>query len=195
MQAIGVVQLVQVQQESLKIDLEDGSRAYDPSPLCQVPQILITAKGIIGILESGEEVIDVHHTNHPRSRYRGDNHVSIGFTSHYDAMRHRYGEHLVTGIAAESIIVQTDTRYTSENIGTRLAIRSQKDDTLMHLTAIIPALPCAPFSQFIANHKLSPAETKATLQYLSDGMRGFYMRLADESDSAIVQAGDVLLQV
>ena len=195
MQEIGVVQLVQVQQESLKVDLADSSRGYDPTPLCQVPQIRITADGIIGIRESGEEIIDVHHAEHPRSRYRGDNHVSIGFTSHYDAMRNRYGDHLVTGIAAESIIVQTDIRYTSATIGAKLAIRCQADDTLMVLTEVIPAPPCAPFSQFTANRKLSPAETKVTLQFLSDGMRGFYMRLADESDSAIVQAGDVLLKV
>jgi hypothetical protein len=78
MQEIGIIKFVQIQQESLKEVLDDRTQRYNPSPLLQLPKIKLTADGIIGITKQGQEIIDVHNTRHPNSRYRGDNPI-IGF--------------------------------------------------------------------------------------------------------------------
>ena len=39
-------------------------------------------------------------------------------------------------------------------------------------------------------HDLTTSEMKATLQYLSDGTRGFYMRVVAASDGQVIQVGD-----
>ena len=190
MQEIGIIKFVQIQQDSLKEALADGTRKYNPSPLLQLAKIKLTIDGVIGLAEQNGEIIDVHHTQHPHSRYRGDNPISIGFTSHYDKMRTEMGDHLKDGIAGESIIIDCDPIYTSDTLGKRLAIKSQVDGSLIYLNEIIPIPPCEPFSRFARNKALTPAETKATLQFLSGGTRGFYMKLEDTPDNTIIQAGD-----
>ena len=195
MQTIGIIKFVQVQQDSLKQHLPDGTRQYNPDPLLKLKRIQLTADGVIGLTDTDDEIIDVHNTRHPRSRYRGDNPISIGFTSHYDAMRTEFGNHLDDGIAGESIIVEVTQRFTSDTLGQSLAIKCQATDELIHLKEVIPIPPCEPFSRFARDRDLSAQETKATLQFLSHGTRGFYTKLRDETLSPIIQLGDYLVQV
>ncbi|MGB1288981.1 MAG: hypothetical protein ACPG7F_20775 [Aggregatilineales bacterium] len=189
MQRIGEVVFVQIQQESLKVD-RDGRRYYDPEPLLQVEQVEVTEQGVTGITSGGARLIDVHNEGHPRSRNRADNFLSIGFTSHYDAMREKFGAHLVDGIAGENIIVSCDGLITPDITGDTLMIETQAGQKI-RLQDVIPAPPCQPFSRYAAGDDISGAEVKATLQFLSNGIRGLYMRLADETP-LMIQAGDVL---
>jgi len=190
MKEIGIIKFVQIQQESLKEIIDEKRRNYNPTPLLQLSKIKLTAGGVIGLTEQNTEIIDVHHKRHPNSRYRGDNPISIGFTSHYEKMRAEMGDHLSDGIAGESIIVACHSIYTVDAIGNRLAIKSQGDESLIYLNEVIPIPPCEPFSRFVRAKNLSPAQKKLTLQFLSGGTRGFYMKLDNTPDNTIIQAGD-----
>jgi len=195
MQTIGIIKFVQVQQDSLKQHLPDGTRQYNPDPLLKLKRIQLTADGVVGLTETNDEIIDVHNTRHPNSRYRGDNPISIGFMSHYDKMRVEFGDHLEDGIAGESIIVETAHLFTPETFGTSLAIKCEANDELIHLKEVIPIPPCEPFSRFARDRDLSPQETKATLQFLNRGTRGFYAKLRDETLSPVIQSGDYLVRI
>lgn len=195
MQEIGSIKFVQIQQESLKEVLADGTQKYNPTPLLQLSKIKLTVNGIIGLTDQAGEIIDVHHTDHPNSRHRGDNPISIGFTSHYNKMRAEIGDHLKDGIAGENIIIDCNPIYSVDRIGNRLAIKSQIDGQFIYLNEVIPIPPCEPFSRFARAKTLTPSETKSTLQYLSGGIRGFYMKLEETPKNTIIQAGDSIYLV
>jgi hypothetical protein len=92
---LGRVALVQVQAASLKVGRRPDSR-YDPAPLTPVERLVVTPGGVIGITNDGREIVDVHHADHSESRQGRDgrNGVSVGFASHYQTIRARFGEHL-----------------------------------------------------------------------------------------------------
>ena len=188
MRRIGRIQFVQIQRESLKVG-EGAARSYDPTPLLTVPRLQLTSDGVYGICGDGTAIVDVHNTQHPRSRNREDNFISMGFTGHYAAMRSQLSDHLTDGIAGENIIVQYDGILTPEQLGKEVFIETQHGERIA-LDAVLPIPPCEPFSRFAANRSLSAPEMKATLQFLSDGTRGFYMRIA--TDTAFIQAGDTV---
>lgn len=188
MRRIGRIQQVQIQRESLKVG-EGVGRAYDPTPLLAVTRLQLTSDGVYGVHADGTATIDVHNVRHPRSRNRDDNFISMGFTGHYAAMRARLGDHLTDGIAGENIIVAYDGILTLQDLGTNLFIETQGGGRIA-LDAVLPIPPCEPFSRFAAGRTLSAPEMKATLQFLSSGTRGFYMRIA--ADRAFVQAGDTV---
>jgi hypothetical protein len=79
-----------------------------------------------------------------------------------------------------------------QDLGSRLAIRVEKTGQFVYLNKLKVAAPCIEFSQYAANHSLPmpPAQLKATLQFLDDGMRGFYGTVEDQPDEMIIQAGD-----
>ena len=190
MQRIGDIEFVQIQRESLKV-ADDGRHDYDPAALLKVAKIEVTTQGVMGITAADERLIDVHHTDHPRSRNRADNFLSIGFTSHYGAMRDKLRDDLIDGVAGENIIVRCEDIITSEMTGNTLMIETQTGQQIK-LVDVIPAPPCEPFSRFATGRNaLSAHEMKTTLQFLSDGTRGFYMRLQDNTP-VVIQAGDVL---
>jgi len=190
---IGRIKQVQVQRASLKAG-ERPYRYYDPTPLLVVDGLLLSPGGVIGLSANGEQVIDVHNTGHPASKnQRGLNGISIGFTSHYQAMRERYGLHLADGIAGENILVESDRDFALADLGERLAIRTA-GGALVYLADLLVAAPCVEFSQFAASQgeKLPPEALKDALQFLHDGRRGFYARPAGELEGATVRAGDAV---
>src|SRR5437588_1836744 len=192
MHEIGRITLLQVQPSSLKIE-QHGYAFYDPTPLIVVKSLLVAPGGVTGITEEGKQIIDVHHIHHPSSHnHNGKNGVSIGFTSHYETMRHRFGDHLVNGCAGENILVEADCILKLSDLGSRLAIQTQKTGQFVYLTRLKVAAPCVEFSQFAANHGMAlPAEQlKETLQFLHAGRRGFYATVAEESDQMMLQVGD-----
>jgi MOSC domain-containing protein len=193
MHAIGLIKQVQVQRSSLKAG-ERPYRYYDPAQLLLVDGLLLSPRGVIGLTHDGEQIVDVHNADHPMSKnQKGVNGISIGFTSHYRAMRERFGPHLTDGCAGENILIETDDTFALGDLGERLAIQTGAG-ALVFLTSLLVAAPCVEFSRFAAGQgERLPAEAlKATLQFLDDGRRGFYASLASE---AIVRAGDRLLVI
>jgi hypothetical protein len=189
---LGKVKLVQVQPSELIIETPSGY-FYDASRRVEVDRLLITALGIEATTEEGEHVLDIHHINHPDKAYDDDDLVCIGFTSHYEAMRERFGEHMVDGIAGENIIIEYDQEIWTDDLGQKIVIESAETGhkTLFDLVSFAP--PCSEFSHFAANsqHEQLPAATlKSTLQFLNNGRRGFLLVLTAGQESATVQPGD-----
>jgi len=192
MYKIGRIKQVQVQQSSLKVG---SPEYYDPTPLLVVDHILVSTSGTVGVTADDRHIIDVHNANHPGSRNRGDNSLSLGFTSHYASMRSRFGLHLVDGCAGENILIETDKMYSFGELKHGLAVQKASTDEIIYLTNIEIAAPCVPFSQYAAKEQmpLSNEQTKEVLQFLHYGRRGFYAELADAQQEVSVQAGDILL--
>ena len=195
MEQIGTVELVQIQQKALKTQRDDGKRDYDLAGIVPLARIQLTSAGIVGLTDTDDRIMDVHHIRHPRSRYRGDNSISMGFTSHYEKMRAEIGHHIKDGSGGENIIVNSNRTITPHDLGKRVAIKSSADGSIIILQAVMPIPPCEPFSQFLCAKVLSPQETKSTLRFLSDGMRGYYMALETAAPRIIIQTGDKVYRV
>lgn len=192
MREIGQIALTQVQRSALVI--ENGSESYyDPTPLVVVKYLLLFPQGVSGITTEGSQIMDIHHENHPNSHnHKGINGLSLGFISHYQAMRSKLGEHLVDGIAGENIVVESNTSHSLSDLGEWLAIQNQQTRQFVYLSGLKVATPCIEFSLFAANHgmPLPAAKLKETLQFLNGGTRGFYARMEELPTAAKVQAGD-----
>ncbi len=194
MQEIGRIKQIQVQRSSLKAGLRQH-RYYDPTPLQVVSSLLLTPRGVVGITTEGEQVMDVHNEDHPDSRNRGgDNDISIGFTSHYQAMRKHFGAHLVDGIAGENILVETEREPIQADLEPGIVIKRRDKEQLIYLTRVEVATPCIEFSQFAINAQMSTSNEliKETLQFLNNGRRGFYATLPELQEMVVVQTGDIL---
>ena len=188
---LGKIKLVQIQPNGLIIDTPDGD-FYDATRRVEVASLIITPLGIEAVLPTGEPVLDIHHINHPDKAYKDDL-ISIGFTSHYAAMRQRFGDHMQDGTAGENIIIESDREIWLDDLGQQVVIENAEtgQQTLLDIFRI--ATPCNEFSHFAANsqHQRLPAdELKSTLQFLNHGRRGFLLALADGQENVTVQAGD-----
>lgn len=187
---IGRVAFVQVQRSSLKLG-ERPNRYYDPAALLKVPAMLLTSRGVVGLPGDGQKIIDVHNADHLKSKNNNlENGISIGFTSHYRAMREKFGPQVIDGCAGENIIVEAEDQIALEDLGEELAIQS--GDRLIRLSKITVAAPCLEFSRFVHLPRNQPSgeELRATVQFLHNGMRGFYASLADGQADAEIRAGD-----
>ena len=196
MREIGIVKQVQIQRSSLKIG-ERPYRVYSPDPLLVVEAIRVDPAGVIGLTSDGGEIIDVHNSHHPQTRNSGVNAVSVGFTGHYHAMRTEYGAHLVDACAGENILVETDGIIKLAHLGKRLAFQNPHTDKICYLDDVIVAAPCVEFSHYarqsnLQANPLPPDLVKTTLQFLDDGMRGFY---AGVRSPITIQAGDKVFAV
>src|SRR5262249_11339846 len=94
---IGRVVRLQVQTAALKRGARPD-RVYDPAPLAQVPRLRLSPRGAAGIRDGGP-LLDVHHGDHPSTKWEAGREASFGFTSHYGRMRGEYGGHLADGCA------------------------------------------------------------------------------------------------
>jgi len=192
MRALGKVKLVQLQPSGLIIQTPSGY-FYDASRRVEVDSLLITPKGIEATTPGGEYVLDIHHLEHPDKAYDDDDLVSIGFTSHYQAMRDRFGEHMVDGIAGENIIIEYDQEVWVEDLGQHITIENSETGHKTFLELVCFAAPCDEFSHFAAQSqekRLPAAELKAALQFLNNGRRGFLLVLKAGQEDATVQPGD-----
>jgi hypothetical protein len=187
---IGAIKQIQIQRSSLKQG-QRPHRYYDPAPLLAVERLRLNAGGALGLV-GGEQLVDVHHADHPDSKHRqGVNGLSIGFTSHYRAMRERFGSHLADGCAGENMLIETDAAWTLDALGEELLIEC-RDGRKVALNGLIVAAPCVEFSRFanLGADPLSSDQLRETLQFLDGGVRGFYLRLAAGQGDAEVRAGD-----
>ncbi len=126
MRTIGTVARLQIQRSSLKTG-EKPNRAYDPAPLLPVSRLTVTPDGVLGAGPDGGWIVDVHHRAHPETKNEDGLHgVSVGFTSHYAAMRERFGDRIVVGCAGENVIVTADRMFTYEELAGGGAWRSSR---------------------------------------------------------------------
>lgn len=194
---IGAVKLVQLQPSGLIIETPSGY-FYDASRRVEVDQLLITSKGIEATTPGGEHVLDIHHMDHPNKEYDDDDLVCIGFTSHYNAMRTHFGDHMVDGIAGENIIIDFNQEVWPEDLGQRIAIENAETGQLALLDMESFAAPCQEFSHFAAqsqDEKLPADELKSILQFLGNGRRGFLLVLSKDQGEVTVKPGDKVFVV
>jgi hypothetical protein len=191
LELIGPIVRLQVQTASLKRG-EKPHRWFDPTPIRSVPALRLDAGGVTGL--DGGDIADVHHRDHPQSKFRGENGVSVGFTGHYAKIRARYGDRLTDGIAGENILVDVDRTVTENDLEGGIVIVS--GDGPLALDAMLVAAPCVEFSKFCDGYAPGQRPDGAiteTLQFLHQGMRGFYATLAPNGDSpARIAVGDLV---
>jgi len=73
----------------------------------------------------GERVLDIHHIDHPAKAYDNSDLICIGFTSHYEAMRARFGDHMEDGIAGENIIIDCQEEIWPDDLGERVMFENK----------------------------------------------------------------------
>lgn len=189
---LGRVKLTQLQPTGLIIETPSGD-FYDASRRVVVDRLKITPLGIEAVDADGKQVLDIHHINHPDKAYGDDDLVCIGFSSHYNAMRERFGDHMVDGIAGENIIIEYDQEVWPEDLGGQIGIENVHTGEMALLDMVSFAAPCHEFSHFAARsqqEKLPAEELKSVLQFLGNGRRGFLLVLNDRHDEVTVQPGD-----
>lgn len=194
MTEIGRIVRLQVQVASLKVG-ERPHRRYDLGGLRAVPALAVEAGGVVGLDPGRPPVMDVHHRDHPAAKFReaDGNGLSLGFTSHYVAIRRRFGPHLADGEAAENILVATDRPWTERDLAGGLVIATAAGERV-RLGRVNVATPCVEFARFAlrfpAAARPDPTVTDA-LVFLNGGMRGYYATLSGET--VRVEVGDRVL--
>ncbi len=189
---LGIVKLVQLQPNGLIIEKPPGF-FYDESRRVRVDRLEINSKGIEATTPNGEQVLDIHHLDHPDKEYDDDDLICIGFTSHYDKMRDRFGEHMLDGTAGENIIIDYQDEVWVDDIGSQLAIENQDSGEFLRLNLISFAAPCEEFSHFAARsqqERLPAADLKEILKFLNNGRRGFLLVLDNGQKDGVVRPGD-----
>ena len=192
MRELGRIVRLQVQRSSLKTG-EKPTRVYDPARLLTVRHLAIGPDGVLGQATDGAWVVDVHHRAHPQTKNEDGAHgVSLGFTSHYAAMRDRFGDRVTLGCAGENIVVETERRVTFEDLEHGVALLGEGGQELARLEVLQVAHPCRPFSGWALGGMVESDVLKETLQFLDGGMRGFYCHGVA---SGIVAVGDRVIAV
>lgn len=171
---LGTVVRLQVQRSRLKPGPR-ATRAYDPAPLLEVPALELEPRGAVGLV-SGERVIDVHHADHPDSRHRGGNGLSLLPRVHYERLRARFGAHLADGVAGESLLTETAGPWTVDDLAGELVLETA-DGALLELTDPVVAAPCVEFARFCLRREPGRVDEELTeaLEELDGGARGFYV--------------------
>jgi MOSC domain-containing protein YiiM len=180
MELIGRVVRLQVQRSRLKPG-PATTRVYNPTPLLEIAELVITPRGVVG-----DGVLDVHHVDHSDSRnVKLLNGVSVMTVSRYRALRETYGEHLADGIAGESLLLDTDHL---DDLSGRLILETEAG--LIGFESI-PAPPCVEFSRFVIGRGAGDVgpEVMATLEALDHGARGYYLQT---TGTGTVRAGTPL---
>lgn len=172
MQTVGTVVRLQVQRSRLKPGPK-ATRVFDPAPLLEVDALEIGPAGVVGLV-GDERVVDVHHADHPDTRNRGINGLSLLPQSHYDRLRARFGEHLVDGAAGESLLLDTQAPWSS--LDGPLLLETA-DGGQLSLTDPVVAAPCVEFTRFCLGREPGRVddELTAALEELDGGTRGFYV--------------------
>lgn len=193
---LGHVRLVQLQPNGLIIDTPDKTPTgyfYDATRLVQVDQLEITPLGIEAIIPGGEQVLDIDHINHPDKAYDDDDLVCIGFTSHYDARRTHFGEHMGNGIAGENIIIEYSEEVWPDDLSQKSGIENQDNGEMANFEMVSFASPCVEFSKFCIQsqyEKIPANKIKEILKFLGNGRRGFSLVLNKLQDVITVRPGD-----
>ncbi|OLE60110.1 MAG: hypothetical protein AUG10_07255 [Gemmatimonadetes bacterium 13_1_20CM_2_70_10] len=190
MRDVGAIVRLQIQRSSLKTG-EKPHRRYDPAPLLSVERLAVTPDGVLGLSDGDAWLVDVHHRAHPQTKNEDGLHgVSVGFTAHYDAMRARFGDHLTPGCAGENLLAVADRRLGYDALAGGIAVVDRDGRELVRLQVLQVAHPCRPFTGWALGGTVEAQVLKEHLQFLDDGMRGFYCRA---TGTGIVAVGDRLV--
>jgi hypothetical protein len=193
MQELGHLVRLQIQRSTLKVG-EKPNRVYDPAPLLSVPRLAVTPDGVLGAGPEGSWVLDVHHRAHPFSKNEDGLHgVSVGLTGHYAAMRERFGPRITLGCAGENLIAERAGLLPLAEITGGLAVVGADGRERLRLRVLQVAEPCRPFTGWaIGGNTVEADVLKSHLQFLQDGMRGFYLQA---EGSGVVEVGDLLVAI
>jgi hypothetical protein len=189
---VGTVARLQIQRSSLKVG-QKPHRVYDTAPLLSVERMSVSSDGAIALLPGGQEVIDVHHREHPQSQYADVNGLSIGFTSHYARMRACFGDHVFDGCAGENVLIDTSELPEPSDVERGVMIRCAVTGVDLWLRDVRIALPCLEFSRFalrLPQVERESSEVKRALQFLEHGTRGYYVTPANPGAPVVVSLGD-----
>ena len=191
---LGEIARLQIQRSSPTIG-SGPTRYFDPAALLVVEEMFLTSGGACAPAPDGSCLVDVHHAAHPFTRNRGENTLCFGFSRHYDALRERFGESFTLGCAAENIIIDGPTpRITPADVAAGLAIETS--DGPAPLANVIAAPPCMPFAKFALRDPAASTEAiKSALQFMDDGMRGFYCSFVGPKTSTIRVGAKVYVAV
>jgi hypothetical protein len=188
---IGHIIRLQIQRQPLKRAV-GAERLYELTHLAQVDALTLSPQGASAHLD-GDVVLDVHHMQHPLTRFRAEdqNALSFNVSGHYAQMRDKFGPHITPGCAAENILIEFAPGIDSAQLRNGIAITT-RSAAVLKLQAIQSAPPCAPFSRWALAHasgnNVSPQLQKDALQFLDHGMRGFYCEYKNEMH--IIEVGD-----
>lgn len=191
MTPIGRIVRLQAQVRSLK---QPGPRfrCYDPSGIREVLALELDEGGVAGVGPHGDRVPDVHHRDHPASKFRGNNGVSVGFTSHYDLIRGHFPKGLDDGMAGENILVATDRTWSAADVAGGLVVATA-DGRLVTLSPVVVADPCVEFSRWLLDWPEDERPGKAVSEavvFLGGGVRGFYASY--DGPPARIAVGDLM---
>lgn len=183
----GLIIGLQMQVDELKRGTKPH-RWYDTSRIRPVGWLAVTARGAASDID-GQRMLDVHHADHPRSHHRNQaNGLSVMFTSHYLALRERFGTDVADGVAGENVLVRADRRLSAPEL--RGAVLSTAEGVDVTVTDVEVVEPCVEFSRFVTGQSATEAGgLKEPLQELRGGMRGFCLAL---SGPVTLRRGDVL---
>ena len=161
--------------------------------MLSVEQLRITPEGASAQLADGQTALDMHNQLHADSHYIDSNAISFGFTSHYARMRERFGDHMCDGVAGENILIEVEEAVDLADIVRGLAVRSASTGETVYFGDLHVAPPCVEFSRFALQDEMveeNRRTVKDTLQFLNDGMRGFYATPVIAGNSQIISVGD-----
>lgn len=191
---IGPLVRLQVQVSPLKQG-ERPRRWYAPDAITPVSTLVLDDGGVVGFA-GATEVNDVHHRDHPLSRYRGENGVSVGFTAHYAAMRAEFGDFLHDGIAGENLLVASESILSADDVAAGIVIMTATGP--VSLAEVQVAAPCVEYGKFCLRYphdRIADAAVAAAVAFLHQGVRGFYARWAADAGAATsprIAAGDLV---
>lgn len=190
MKLLGEIAQLQIQPQSLTIG-SGPTRYFDPAALLVVEEMFLTPGGACAPAPAGACIIDVHHTAHPFSRSRGENTLCVGFSRHYDAMRAHFGDAFTFGCAAENIIIDGPApRIALPDLVAGIVIETDQGPAT--LTRVEVAAPCMPFGKYaLRDLDASTEAVKSALQFLNDGVRGFYCAFAGPKTATIRRGAKV----
>lgn len=181
---------LQVQRGPVKVG-KAPLRSYRPEAIAMVDRLMVGPRGVHGVTADGEQIIDVHHQDHPQSRDRkGRAGLLFMGTGDYVDLRARYGEHVVDGIAGETVLL--DAPAGLARLGLPPVATVFTADGPLELHDVREADPCVEFSRFCLRQEPSPVVNDAVRQALVDldfGARG-YRSVA--GTVATVRLGDVV---
>jgi len=187
MRFLGKIVRLQIQPTCLKHSEGEG-RIYSPEALMPTQRLELTGAGACSLAPDGSSTIDIHNSSHPNTRNHGANALSFAFTSHYSAMQARFGDHLGIGCAGEKILIESELVISLDQVARGVAIETTQGRAA--LGNVVVATPCNSFSKYaLRASSAAPTDVKAALQFLDQGMRGYYCQLAGDLP-ATVMLGD-----
>ena len=156
-----------------------------------VPRLLAGPSGVRGVTADGETLLDVHHQNHPQCRdRRGNAGILFMGTGDYVALRERYGDHLVDGIAAETVLLDAPGGFAGRTLPRTVTINAAAGPLM--LEGVRAADPCVEFSRFCLLQEPSSVvgdDVRSTMVLLDGGARGYRSSAAGEG---VIELGDTV---